>query len=100
MKRKMLLLLLALIVAPAWAGDATVALSTTESSAQAIQAIQAEPNTKTCSEKLALLGEEAFPKGSVSTAAGSVTPMTCPTGCKQMVCSGVSGCFKRGCVAC
>lgn len=70
-----LLFLLALIVVPAWAGDEAFAPST-----QKPTEMQIAPDTKACSEKLALLSEEASPKGSVESTLG------CPTGCNMTNC--------------
>lgn len=78
--KNVLLFLLALTVVPAWAGDKAIAPSTTEPTA-----IQTAPDTKACSEKLALLSENASTKGSVESTLG------CPPGCQMMNCPPPSG---------
>lgn len=91
--KNVLLLLLALIVVPAWAADATPAPSSSAPSAQAEQTAPKQmAKHKTKKHKA---------KKSASTETNqSATPVGCAVGCVQTICSGVAGCFKKGCIAC
>ena len=83
--KNLLLFLLALIVVPAWAGDAAV-----EPSAQNPTAKQAAPNT---AEKQAApkhkkkkAAKHKAKRAVSGTANKSVAPLGCPTGCTTMHC--------------
>ena len=84
--KKMLLLLLALIVVPAWAGEATVASSPQEPSAQASQNA---PKHKT--KKSAKHNEKKTAPAAVSQ---GVPPPGCTTGCSLMACPPPTGSVK------
>jgi len=90
--RNLLLLLLALIVVPAWAAEpATPAASSGEASASAVQAAPTQKAKKETTKK-----KKAKKKKAKLTPEASA----CPTGCTQTICGGVTGCFRRGCLAC
>lgn len=80
---KNLLLLLALIAVPAWAADAVPVPSSGESSAQAAQTA---PKHKAKKHK----AKKTEKKATASTATAS---------CLKLVCSGVAGCFTKGCAS-
>lgn len=75
--KNILLLLLALIVVPAWAGDVTVASSTPQPSSQATQIV---PETKSDSGWLKFLINDS-----------SAGTLSCQTGCTLMNCPPPSG---------
>ncbi len=136
--KRIALLLLALIAAPAWAEDAPAPAPATQTavtvqlsgSVKGVQALLAKLEKDAvykdsgCSGKpmkksakaakisctnaggalLAYLGENAPDKvrWSISAAGArmSATGIICPVGCTATVCGGVTGCFRRGCLAC
>lgn len=75
--KNMFLLLSALIVVPAWAGDVAPAPSTLQPS---VQATQVAPDTQTDSGWLKFLIKDS-----------SATTLTCPPGCALMHCPVPSG---------
>lgn len=84
MKMKNILLLLsALVVVPAWAGDAAVAPSTTQST---LQATQTAPETKTECGSSFLIKEACAKELPGAAASKGVAPLGCPTGCSLMNC--------------
>lgn len=138
--KKMALLLLASIIAPAWAEDAPAPAPATQTavtvqlsgSSKGVQALLAKLEKDAvykdsgCSGKpmkksaktakisctnaggalLGYLGENTPDKVRWSIS-GAATPMlatramsSCPTGCTLTICGGVTGCFRRGCLAC
>ena len=87
---KKMLLLLALIVAPAWAVDTPAKPSAASSAGQAAQepsAAQPAPKPKAKKAKKAKAKKKA---------AASAAPATALS-CQLQVCSGVSGCFLSKC---
>lgn len=81
---KNLLLLLALIVVPAWAADTAPAPASSESTAQAAQTA---PKHKAKKHKAKKVETKAAP----STSSDTTLP------CLKLNCGGVAGCFYRGC---
>jgi hypothetical protein len=141
--KKMALLLLASIIAPAWAEDAPAPAAATQAavavqlsgSAKGVQALLAKLEKDAvykdsgCSGKpmkksaktakisctnaggalLGFLGQNSPDKvrwsisgaGARMSATQTLAPrIICPTGCTATVCGGVTGCFRRGCLAC
>lgn len=141
--KRIALLLLASIVAPAWAEEAAAPAAAAQTAvtvqlsgpAKGVQALLAELEKDSvykdsgCSGKpmkksaktvkisctnaggalLGYLGANAPYKvrWSISGAAAPMSAtqtlaprLACPTGCTATICSGVSGCFKKGCIAC
>ena len=83
------MLLLALIVVPAWAADAASVPSAGEQSAQGAQTVPKHKAKKHEAKK-------TEKKAEASTLADT-PPDT--TGCSKQTCGGVLGCFTRGCAA-
>ena len=85
--KNILLFLLAMIVAPVWAEDESVAPSYTEPSAQAA------PDKKANCTQMAFLGKNLSAIVSPAAAGDSSEP-GCPTGCVLMACPPPSGPVK------
>jgi hypothetical protein len=85
--KKMLLLVLALIVVPAWAADAVPAPSSTPSA----QTEQAAPNHKTSHKKHK--AKKADKKAETSPQPASALI------CTKQICGGASGCYQPRCGA-
>ena len=85
--KNILVFLLALIVAPVWAEDVSVAPSTTEPFARPTQAA---PGSKANCVQLAFLSTKPSTKALPQSADGSSEP-GCPTGCMLMNCPPPSG---------
>lgn len=134
MKHKLIMLLLALVVVPAWAGEAatpaaqtavTVQLSGSHKGVQALLAdlekdaaykesgCSAKPMKKSakmvkisCSNASGALldylskNTQSGVRWNISGATAASTLAACPAGCSVQTCSGVTACFKRGCIAC
>jgi hypothetical protein len=143
--KKMALILLASIAAPAWAEDAPAPASATQAavtvqlsgSAKGVQALLAKLENDAvykdsgCSGKpmkksaktakisctnaggalLAYLGQNTPDKVRWNVSGAVATKMSatqqplapryvCPVGCTPTICGGVTGCFRRGCLAC
>ena len=92
MKKNILLLLLALIVAPAWAADTAPAPSSGDQSAQTAQPAQKHEGKKHKAKK-----HKAKKTKKKTEAAGPASTMSTTTTCYKLTCGGVLGCFKRAC---
>ena len=98
--------LLALLVAPAWADDATVAMLAEQQPVQVVEtAPDAMPDANLESKDTleSLLGRSKASEGSalvIGNISGVAPSAGCPVGCALTTCSGVTACFKRGCKVC
>jgi len=90
--RKVLLLLLALLVVPAWAAG--------EMAAPASGVPEAQGTTKAAQPAAKHKAKKKSKKKNKKSTAKPTTETSCPTGCSVQTCGPVTACFKRGCIAC